>query len=131
MSDSTIKRGLQESIDNQPITDGKIYLSTDQCRLFMDIANERLEFSDFIRGLTYNEIINLESPLPKIYLSTDTLQMLSYDFVNKRWIPYTGGGSVDPVVIAEMQEEINEMKETLQKYERVIQIIEEEYNLNN
>ena len=128
MSNNILKRGLQQSVDNQPIVDGKIYFSTDQNRLFMDIVNERVEFSDFIRGLSYEEIINLNSPLPKMYLSTDTRQLLSYDFTNEQWVTYSGGAT-DPTVIMEMQEKINTMQETLDRYERVIQIIEQEYGL--
>ena len=85
MSESTIKRGLQSSIDN-----GKIYFSTDQLRIFMDTANERLEYSDFVNGLTHDEVISLKNPLPKMYLTTDTHEFLSFDFVAKRWVSYRG-----------------------------------------
>ena len=130
MSDNILNRGLQKSIDTMPLDNGKAYFSIDQGRLFMDTANERIEFSDFIRGLTYSEITSLKSPLPKMYLSTDTRQLLAYDFTKEQWVSYSGG-STDPEVIIEMQETIEAMKETLDRYERVIKIIEQEYGLTD
>lgn len=56
----------------------------------MDTANERLEYSDFVNGLTHDEVISLENPLPKMYLTTDTHEFLSFDFVAKRWVSYRG-----------------------------------------
>lgn len=130
MSDSTLKRGLQNSIDNHSLEDGKIYFSIDQGRIFTDTSNERIEFSDFIKGLTYNEIMNLETPLPKMYLSTDTRQLLAYDFTTEQWVAYSGGSPIDPQVVISMQEQIEEMQETLDRYERIIEIIEQEYGIN-
>ena len=65
-----------------------------------------------------------------MYLSTDTRQLLAYDFTKEQWVSYSGG-STDPEVIIEMQETIEAMKETLDRYERVIKIIEQEYGLTD
>lgn len=128
MGDNIIKRGLQESIDNYPISNGKIFFSTDSGRLFMDTENERIEYTDFVYGLNYNEIVNLVSPLKKIYLSLDTHQMLAYDFVNHEWNSYSAGAT-DPQIIVQMQEQINSLTETieqlnsrLEEYEEIIRI---------
>ena len=122
----------------------------------MDLSEERIEFTDFIRGLTYAEIIRLNEPLQKVYLSKDTRQLLAYDFANEEWVAYSGG-IVDPgtyvsnmTIAADgtitlifgdghtqvvennlLNERLDEINETLDRYERVIEIIEQEYGLNS
>lgn len=88
MDGPIMSRGYQSSIDNTPIENGKLRFAIDSARLFMDLENSRIEFTDFVRGLTYNEIVSLSRPLGKIYLSSDTHQILSYDFYNEKWIVY-------------------------------------------
>lgn len=88
MDGPIMSRGYQSSIDNTPIENGKLRFAIDSARLFMDLENSRIEFTDFVRGLTYNEIVSLSKPLGKIYLSSDTHQILSYDFYNEKWIVY-------------------------------------------
>lgn len=88
MTGPIMSRGYQSSIDNTPIENGKLRFAIDSARLFMDLENSRIEFTDFVRGLTYNEIVSLSKPLRKIYLSSDTHQILSYDFYNEKWIVY-------------------------------------------
>lgn len=136
MNDGVIKRGLQETIDSQSVTDGKIYLAVDTCRMFVDTQNERIEITDFVQGLTYDEITALEHPLQKLYLSIDTHQLLAYDFANNEWVTYSGG-ALDPTVLHDMQQEVVqlqnelvEVKETLSRYERIIEIIEQEHDIN-
>lgn len=73
-----LSRGLQDDINNTPITDGMIRFSIDQARIFLDLNSERVEFTDFVKGLTQDEIEHLESPLPKMYLSSDTCQLMMY-----------------------------------------------------
>lgn len=73
-----LTRGLQEAIESTPIEDGKLRFSVDQARLFLDLKDERIEFTDFVKGLTRDEILLLENPLPKIYLAADTLQFMIY-----------------------------------------------------
>lgn len=87
-----LSRGLQETIDKTPIVDGKLRFSVDQARIFIDLANERIEFTDFVKGLTVNEIKALTNPLPKMYLSSDTHQFMMYHA--GKWITY-GAGAMD------------------------------------
>ena len=87
-----LSRGKQDDIDKAPIQDGKLRFSVDQARIFMDLVNERVEFTDFVKGLSTDEIRALTNPLPKIYLTTDTHQFMMYHA--GEWITY-GGGSID------------------------------------
>ena len=88
MAGPIMSRGYQSTIDNTPIENGKLRFAIDSARLFMDLENSRIEFTDFVKGLSYDEIISLDNPLRKIYLSSDTHQILSYDFYNEKWIVY-------------------------------------------
>ena len=63
-----LSRGTQSTIDATPIEDGKIRFSVDEARLFLDLGSERIEYTDFVKGLTQDEIFALESPLPKMYV---------------------------------------------------------------
>lgn len=87
-----LSRGYQETIDHTPIEDGKLRFSVDQARIFIDLANERIEFTDFVKGLTSNEIRALVNPLPKMYLTSDTHQFMMYHA--GEWITY-GAGAMD------------------------------------
>ena len=73
------------------VRDGKILFATDTGRLFIDNKNNRVEITDFVKGLKYSEIINLKSPLQKIYLSSDSHQLLLYDFKEEKWLCFSGG----------------------------------------
>lgn len=84
-------RGYQENIDKTAIENGKLRFAIDTRRLFMDTENQRIEFTDLIRGFSYSEIKDLEDPLPKIYLSSDTHQLLVYDPMKKDWNEYGNG----------------------------------------
>ena len=87
--DQNLSRGLQSSIDNTPLEDGKLRFAVDTARIYLDLKNERIEFTDFIRGLTVQEIKSLEHPLPKMYLSSDTLEL--YFYHDETWITFGGG----------------------------------------
>ena len=94
-----LSRGLQEKIDETEVRDGKILFATDTGRLFIDNKNNRVEITDFVKGLKYSEIINLKSPLQKIYLSSDSHQLLLYDFKEEEWIVYSGGIAPEKAVV--------------------------------
>ena len=85
-------RGSQEKINNTPIEDGKIRLSIDQARLFVDYNSNRLEISDFVRGLNLQDMYNLNNPLPKIYIDKDTGLGYYYDFETGEWKNFSPGG---------------------------------------
>ena len=94
-----LSRGLQKTIDETEIKDGKILFAIDSARLFMDTKNGRIEFTDVVKGLKYSEILALKSPLPKLYLSSDSHQLLLYDFKEEEWIVYSGGITPEKAVV--------------------------------
>lgn len=91
--DQNLSRGLQSAINETPIEDGKLRFAVDTARLFLDLKNERVEFSDFIRGLTRKEIMSLNEPLPKMYMTSDTHELLFYHA--GEWISFGGNDGVD------------------------------------
>lgn len=87
-----LSRGSQATIDKTPIVDKKLRFASDTCRLFFDVNHSRIEITDFVKGLTYDEIISLESPLPKIYLTSDSFQFMIYEPLEERWRTIGPGG---------------------------------------
>ena len=80
-----MSRGSQASIDNSPVQDGKLRFGIDSGRLFVDTQNARIEITDFVKGLTYDEMLALKNPLPKVYLASDTLNMYTYNASKDDW----------------------------------------------
>jgi hypothetical protein len=80
-----LTRGSQSDVYNTTIQDGKIRFATDTGRLFIDVGTSRIEITDYVKGLTYAQIMALNNPLPKLYMATDTLQFYSYNFRTNSW----------------------------------------------
>jgi len=153
---SNLTRGLQTTLDETPIEDGKIRFAVDTGRLYIDSEHDRIPITDVIYGLTYAEIIALEHPLPKVYLTSDSHQVMSYDYKEEEWIIYGGGYSpafviVDvyindagnfvfiygdgnekeiPIetstVITNMQQQISTLESKMAEFESAIELITEE-----
>lgn len=86
MSTSYEQLFIRGPIANIPsISDGKILLTTDAQRLFIDYGNNtRIEITDFVKGLTKANILSVQSPLDKFYLSSDTHEFMYY--TGSAWI---------------------------------------------
>jgi hypothetical protein len=80
-----LTRGSQSDVYNTTIQDGKIRFATDTGRLFIDVGTSRIEITDYVKGLTYAQIMALNNPLPKLYMAVDTLQFYSYNFGTRSW----------------------------------------------
>jgi hypothetical protein len=49
-----------------------------------------LEITDFVKGLTKDQILSTLAPLPKVYLSSDTYEIFVYDNTIHDWVNYGG-----------------------------------------
>lgn len=78
------RRGLSSSLETKDIENGNIYLSTDNGQLHIDIDDERIEVTDFVKE-TEEEILSTLSPLPKFYYATDTYRLWYYDTTDNEW----------------------------------------------
>ena len=67
-----LTKGYQSALDLLDIEHGKLRLTTDTMRLFLDDNGERKEVTDFVKGLTEEEIRSILAPLPKFYYASDT-----------------------------------------------------------
>ena len=71
-----LTKGLESSLANTNIEDGKLRFTTDTRNLYLDLVKdgkkERIKISDIEDTLTEEEIFNTLAPLPKIYVSKDT-----------------------------------------------------------
>ena len=68
------------------VSDGKIRFTPDSQQLFIDYGQSRIEITDVVKSYTAQQILALQSPLDKIYLSSDTHQLYYYDATNTQWI---------------------------------------------
>ena len=82
--DHILTKGLQSSLNNTPIQDGKLRYTTDTGNLYLDIVEKvndqdvgrRLKITDVIDTYTESYILNnILAPMPKIYLASDTHKM--------------------------------------------------------
>ena len=78
-------RGRRSTIDNLGVEDGKFRFAVDTHELFIDVKNTRIQITDIEMGYTYEDMIAIPNPLPKLYLTTDTNRFYSYDKINKKW----------------------------------------------
>lgn len=60
-------------------SDGKILFATDTQELFIDYGQSHIKISDIVTDYSSTQIPNIQSPLDKIYLSSDTHQLYYYD----------------------------------------------------
>ena len=70
--------------------DGKIRFATDSQQLFIDYGNSHIEITDFVKGYTTSQILQIQSPLDKIYISSDTFNLYYYDTNTTTWINIFG-----------------------------------------
>lgn len=67
------------------ISDGKIRFVTDSQKLFIDCGASRIEITDFVKGYTTSQILAIQSPLDKLYLSSDTFTLYYYNQTGTTW----------------------------------------------
>jgi hypothetical protein len=65
---------------------GKLRFTLDTRRIFLDIVGGRLEFTDFVKDKTEQQILSTLAPLPKVYIASDTKKFYAYDSVTSNWI---------------------------------------------
>ena len=81
-----ITKGYESAIGNTPIENDTLRITIDTGQLYADLNNERIEISDFVKGMTEEEIRSIFAPLPKIYFSSDTCKFLIYNAEAGEWI---------------------------------------------
>jgi hypothetical protein len=79
-----LTRGIQSALDKTSIEDGKLRFTTDTGRLFLDNGSDRIEITDFIKGKTEEEILDIIAPLPKFYYANDTHAIFVHD--GSEWV---------------------------------------------
>ena len=97
-----LTKGLKSALSSLSTSDGKLRLTTDTSELFYDDGTNRIKISDIIRDLTEEEIKNILSPLPKIYLSSDTHKLFIFDD-NGDCVDITGNSGGNSYSINELE----------------------------
>lgn len=85
-----LTKGTESALNNLPIDYGKLRFTTDTARIFLDLKDKRIEFTDIIRNYKEAEIKKIVAPLPKLYLSSDTHKLFYYE---NGWISISGGSN--------------------------------------
>ena len=88
-----LTKGTEATLVN--FVEGKLRFTTDTGRIFLDTgSNSRIEYTDFVKGLTEAEIKDLDTGiLPKLYMSSDTFKLFYYDTENTEWKTITSDRS--------------------------------------
>ena len=85
-----LSKGKQDNLPG--IEKGMLRFTTDTGRIYLDFDDDkRVEFTDFVKDKTKDQILAIENPLPKVYLASDTHEMLVYDTISHQWVNYGGG----------------------------------------
>lgn len=72
-------KGLQSALESTSIENGKLRFTVDSGRLYLDHNTSRIAISGVVTGFTDSEIRNLSTPLPKLYVASDTLKLYASD----------------------------------------------------
>lgn len=75
-------RGVEANIPEA--NDGAILFTTDSEKLFIDYGESHIEITDFVKGYDTSTILDITSPLDKIYLASDSNHLYYHDGTN--WI---------------------------------------------
>ena len=81
-----LTKGLKANLPNPTSSSKEIRLTTDSQQLFIDNGTNRIEITDFVKGLNHTQILALNTPLDKIYLASDNFNLYYYDKTNHTWI---------------------------------------------
>lgn len=83
-----LTKGLKANLPTPTSSSKQIRLTTDSQELFIDNGATRIQITDFVKGLTHTQITGLQSPLDKIYLASDNLNLYYYDRTNHTWVNF-------------------------------------------
>jgi hypothetical protein len=94
--DHIFTKGPESALPNT-FDEGKIRFTVDTGRLFVDGQNTRTEVSDFVKGMTEDEIKSQLAPLVnKIYISSDTNKFMVYNTnTQDHWDIVGNGGEAE------------------------------------
>lgn len=81
-----LTKGLKANLPATTSTSDKVRLTTDSQQLFIEDGNRRIEITDFVKGLTKQQILALTTPLDKIYLASDTFSLYYYNSTTHAWL---------------------------------------------
>lgn len=84
-----LTKGLKANLPTPTAASKQIRLTTDSQELFIDNGTTRIQITDFVKGLTSTQIRNLQSPLDKIYLASDNLNLYYYDKTAHAWVNFS------------------------------------------
>ena len=100
MANVFFKRGTLSSLNNQPINNGTIYITTDERAMYVDIGeDQRIRLGDFVECTDWAAVTAIENPNPhSLYYANAQNILAKYDAVNHKWAQVNGSVAIDNLI---------------------------------
>ena len=100
MANVFFKRGTLNSLNNQPIRDGTIYITTDERAMYVDIdGTQRIRLGDFVEYANWSAIEAIENPNPhSLYYANSENILAKYDAATGNWSQVNGRVAIDNII---------------------------------
>lgn len=100
MANVFFKRGTLNSLNNQPIRDGTIYITTDERAMYVDIdGTQRIRLGDFVEYANWSAIEAIENPNPhSLYYANSENILAKYDAATGNWSQVNGRVAINNLI---------------------------------
>lgn len=100
MANVFFKRGTLNSLNNQPIRDGTIYITTDERAMYVDIdGTQRIRLGDFVEYANWSAIEAIENPNPhSLYYANSENILAKYDAATGDWSQVNGRVAINRLI---------------------------------
>jgi len=106
MANVFFKRGTLNSLNNQPINNGTIYITTDERAMYVDIdSTTRIRLGDFVECTDWSAVTAIANPNPhSLYYANAQNILAKWDATNQRWAQVNGSVAIDNLIAYVNQE---------------------------
>ena len=118
-----MKRGLSTNLGSQTITDGTIYVTTDEGAMYVDVGNSRIRLGDFVPVETLTALQNMTAISEKaMYYVKEGNILARYDATNSRWIQINKAGIVN-VSVSGSGNAVSNIETTVDQYGQMTLVV--------
>lgn len=100
MANVFFKRGTLSSLNNQPINDGTIYITTDERAMYVDIGeNQRIRLGDFVECTDLAAVMAISNPNPhSLYYANSENILAKWDATRRTWAQVNGQVAINNLI---------------------------------
>lgn len=100
MANVFFKRGTLSSLNNQPINNGTIYITTDERAMYVDIGeDQRIRLGDFVEYANWAAITAIENPNPhSLYYANSENILAKWDATKRVWAQVNGQVAINNLI---------------------------------